>query len=93
MSQELEQERIPPPWVGDLRTALSIARRAIRTDARSADWVEAAIEAAERSGWDGDREEFWRVAGLMAELEGSLPQHPQQAFLRREVDRFWGMAG
>ncbi|HET7110172.1 MAG TPA: hypothetical protein VFI41_04830 [Gemmatimonadales bacterium] len=88
----MEQQQIPPPWAEDLRYALRQAQQALRAP-NLADLATAAIEAARAAGWDGSAEELWRVAGTMNELDGSLKQHPQRAYLDREVARYWGASG
>lgn len=87
-----EQEQLPPAWVEDLIAALSAARLHLRDNVGQTAEIYQLIEAAHRAGWpraDMREEEFWGTARKMAELEGSLPQHPQQAFIRREVGRWW----
>lgn len=91
----MEQEQLPPPWVDDLRAALAAGQRALR-DKTPTTAVWPLIEAAHQAGWprrDVREEEFWGTAQKMAELDGSLPQHPQQAFLRREVATYWEAGG
>lgn len=87
----MEQQQLTPPWFDDLRLALRSAHQSLKPGGDTG-FAAAAIAVARRAGWDGDTQELWRVAAMMAELEGSLPQHPQRAFLDREVARFWGAA-
>lgn len=89
----MEHDQVLPPWYEELRAALSVARRAVKNADRSSEWVKSAIQAARDAGWDGDDGRFWEVAMHMAELEGSLPQHPQQAYLKRETERFFSTSG
>ena len=86
-----DQPLLPPSWVDDLQAALFAARKALQ-DKTDTSRVWPLIEAAHVAGWpraDLREEEFWGTAQKMAELEGTLPQHPQEAFIRREVGRWW----